>query len=231
MLLQGCSLQKKMSNNSFLAQEVRDGARTSLLTSPSSPPRCREPGPPLETLQVLGQVEARAPSCARGGLLPRSWGAGAVGSSTPGAQPRTGQHTATPQGGKRAALLILGPWACVWGVCSQGLGPQPPFGDLLCCSPPPLPLASKEEAGPLTPHVYPGDHERGQPSPSAFPWKHLTGPALQTLPLPFRVPAAAEPRCRPSERGRSLESARSRGPSPSAQQPVQGAAPPGLRLL
>lgn len=164
-----------MSNNSFLAQEVREGARTPLLTSPSSPrplPPYREPGPPLETLQVLGQLEARAPSCAGGGLLPRAWGAGAVGSSTPGAQPRAGQQTATPQGGKRAALLILGPWAPgpVFGASALRASGLNPLSEISFAAPlPPCPWPPRRKQGHSLLTFTQETMSEGSPHPRLYP--------------------------------------------------------------
>ena len=219
-----------MSSNSFLAQEVREGARTPLLISPWCPPRCREPGP-LETLQVLGQLEARAPSCAGGGLLPLAWGHCCCRQLDPRSPAQDGAAEGHPAGWESGSSPEPGPLGLCLGRLLLGPRASTPFrrSPLLLPSPPALGLQG-------------GSHSSRLPRRPRARAALTLGFALQTL----DQPCSADPASAPQSPRRGVGFSRGAYPpkgsgawSPPgagghvllAQQPAQGAAPPGLGLL
>lgn len=180
-----------MPNNSFLAQEVWEGAGTphihQSLVPPGLPPRCREPGASsANTAGVQGSWKPEPHCFVWGGPHPRAWGAGAAGSWTPTAQLWEWGPDATLQGRRQAALLVHPP--ALGRLLPGDLGPPSSFGDLFCPLPPPSPILflfcpwpprreQRHSSG-----VPRGDHESGQPARWALPWKRFDQPCSAGLP-------------------------------------------------
>lgn len=180
-----------MPNNSFLAQEVWEGAGTphihQSLVPPGPPPRCREPGASsANTAGVQGGWKPEPHCFVWGGPHPRAWGAGAAGSWTPTAQLWEWGPDATQQGRRQAALLVHPPVGLQWGGSSQETSGLPPLLEI-SFAPCPLPAPSSSSSA-LSPRggsrgilqVYPGETtNQGSLHAGLCPGNVLTSPALQ----------------------------------------------------